>query len=293
MGLARAINEHLPPGIEVFVAEMGTYGPGEITDLCSFVPPEIAVITAIGPVHLERFGSIEAIVAAKREILTHTRVAVINVDDGLLARVAVEEAGYRKVVRVSAHDSTADVSVVGHTLRIGPTELGAVGPEVFAANLACAVGAAIELGVSPHEVVRRLDDLPVAPHRRQVTTSERGTLIIDDTYNSNPEGAAAALDALAAVPGNGRKAVVTPGMVELGDRQDEENQRFAHLAASQVSDLVVVGRTNRRALLRGAAVGGATVTVVSSRAEAVDWVRSHLGSGDAVLYENDLPDHYP
>ncbi len=293
MGLARAINEHLAPGTEVFVAEMGTYGPGEIADLCRFVPPEIGVITAVGPVHLERFGSIEAIVAAKKEILADARRAVMNVDDELLARVAAEEAGHRKVVRVSAHDTTADVSVVGHTLRIGPTEYGPVGPEVCAANLACAVGAAIELGVPPHEVARRLDDLPVAPHRRQVATSERGVVVIDDTYNSNPEGAAAALARLLAVPGDGRKTVVTPGMVELGDRQEEENQRFAHLAVSQVTDLVVVGRTNRSALLRGAASGKATVTVVSSRAEAVNWVRSHLGPGDAVLYENDLPDHYP
>jgi UDP-N-acetylmuramoyl-tripeptide--D-alanyl-D-alanine ligase len=82
-------------------------------------------------------------------------------------------------------------------------------------------------------------------------------------------------------------------MVELGDRQDEENQRFARLAARQVTDLVVVGRTNRTTLLRGAATAKATVTVVPSRAEAVSWVRSHLGPGDAVLYENDLPDHYP
>jgi UDP-N-acetylmuramoyl-tripeptide--D-alanyl-D-alanine ligase len=293
MGLARAINEHLSPGVEVFVAEMGTYGPGEIADLCSFVPPEIGVITAIGPVHLERFGSVEAIVAAKREILALTRVAVMNVDDEFLARVADEEAGHRKVVRVSARDTTADVSVVGHTLRIGPTEYGPVGPEVFATNLACAVGAAIELGVPAHEIARRLDDLPVAPHRRQVATSERGIAIIDDTYNSNPEGAAAALARLLAVPGSGRKAVVTPGMVELGDRQEEENRRFAHLAVSQATDLVVVGRTNRSALLRGAESGKAAVTVVTSRAEAVNWVRSHLRPGDAVLYENDLPDHYP
>jgi UDP-N-acetylmuramoyl-tripeptide--D-alanyl-D-alanine ligase len=293
MGLARAINEHLAPGVDVFVAEMGTYGPGEIADLCSFVPPEIGVITAIGPVHLERFGRIEAIVAAKREILDQARVAVINVDEGLLAKVAEEEASHRKVVRVSARDNTADVSVVDQTLRVGTTEYGLVGPEVFGVNLACAVGVAIELGVSPHEVARRLDDLPVAAHRRQIATSERGIVIIDDTYNSNPDGAVAALGTLLAVPGNGRKVVVTPGMVELGERQDEENQQFALLAVNQATDLLVVGRTNRRALLRGAATGEATVTVVASRAEAVNWVRSHLGPGDAVLYENDLPDHYP
>jgi len=293
MGLARAVNEHLAPGMEVFVAEMGTYGQGEIADLCSFVPPEIAVITAIGPVHLERFGTMEAIVAAKREILNQARVAVLNIDDSLLARVAEEEVGNRKVVRVSARDTTADISVVGQTLHVGGTECGPVRSDVFPANLAAAVGAAIELGVPALDVAGRLKDLPVAPHRRQVATSERGIVVVDDTYNANPEGATAALGTMLAVDGTGRRVLVTPGMVELGDRQDDENRRFARLAADQVTDIVVVGRTNRASLLEGAATGKATVTVLRSRAEAVDWVRSHLGPGDAVLYENDLPDHYP
>ncbi|MGH2928010.1 MAG: Mur ligase family protein, partial [Solirubrobacteraceae bacterium] len=67
-GLARAVNEHLAEGTDVFVAEMGTYGPGEIRDLCSWCPPEIAVMTAVGPVHLERFGTEDAILTAKSEI---------------------------------------------------------------------------------------------------------------------------------------------------------------------------------------------------------------------------------
>ena len=64
-GLARAVNEHLAEGTEVFVAEMGTYGRGEIAELCSWIPPDVAVITAIGPVHLERFGSEDRIVAGQ------------------------------------------------------------------------------------------------------------------------------------------------------------------------------------------------------------------------------------
>jgi UDP-N-acetylmuramoyl-tripeptide--D-alanyl-D-alanine ligase len=90
-------------------------------------------------------------------------------------------------------------------------------------------------------------------------------------------------------------------MVELGARQEEENSRFAAEVAEISADLVVVGRTNRRALLRGfdrasARAGGradAGPIVVPRREDAVAWVRDHLGQGDAVLYENDLPDHYP
>ncbi len=92
--------------------------------------------------------------------------------------------------------------------------------------------------------------------------------------------------------------VVTPGMVELGSLQASENASFAAHAVSVATDLVVVGRTNRRALLRGArrgseGTGSGQVVVLGTRQEATEWVRRHLGRGDVVLYENDLPDHYP
>jgi len=293
MGLARTINEHLTPGAGVFVAEMGTYGKGEIAELCEFVPPDIGVITSIGPVHLERFGSEEAIVEAKREILVNARVAVLNVDHPLLAMVAEQEHWRRKVVRVSATEVDADVSVVDGTLRIDGQMVGGVGAEVFSSNLAIAVAVAVQYEVPIEEIARRLSTLPGTPHRRQPSTSERGFGVIDDTYNSNPAGAAAALDLLCSLPGEGRRVVVTPGMVELGSRQFEENSLFGRAVAARASDLLVVGLTNRRALIEGSAGGSATVTVVSSRQEAVEWVRSRLGPGDAVLYENDLPDHYP
>ena len=88
LGLARAINETLTDDAEVFVAEMGAYQPGEIADTCSWIPPSIAVLTAIGPVHLQRFKSEERIVEAKSEIFEHAEVAIINVDHPALADLA-------------------------------------------------------------------------------------------------------------------------------------------------------------------------------------------------------------
>ncbi len=113
-GLARAVNEQLAPGTDVFVAEMGTYGKGEIADLCRWCPPEIAVITAIGPVHLERFKTEDAIVVAKSEITETAHTVVLNVDDPRLAALAdqLAAAGGKAVVRCSAVETTADVSVV-------------------------------------------------------------------------------------------------------------------------------------------------------------------------------------
>ncbi len=305
-GLSRAVNEHLSEGTEVFVAEMGTYGPGEIAELCRWCPPTVAVITAIGPVHLERFGSEDRIVEAKSEILERAAVAVLQVDDPRLAAVAdrVEGEG-RRVLRASARDERADVCVrprgdagavdvlVDGTVLAGEVPL-ATG--VQPTNLACAVAVALALGIAPGRVAAHLAEVRGADHRLQPVTGAGGAVILDDTYNSNPAGAAAALDALVGAPGDGRRVVVTPGMVELGSRQAEENEALGKAVAGVATDLVVVGRTNRRALLAGvAAAGGAglAVRVVDHRDEAVAWVRDQLGPGDAVLYENDLPDHYP
>jgi len=320
-GLARAVNENLADGTDVFVAEMGTYGPGEIAELSSWLVPDIAVITAIGPVHLERFRSEDRIVEAKAEILPAARAVVLNVDDERLARLAdqAEERGQR-VRRVSSGSTDADVYVgsrhpagdergVGDdgapTLVVDGSEVGPSAPGARPGNVACAVAVALELGVPVAEIGRRLPTLPTAPHRLEVGVGAGGFLVLDDTYNANPAGATAALAALATTaPPSGRKVVVTPGMVELGPVQVERNTAFGRAAAEVADDLVVVGRTNRRALLAGATAGATAdetpvgrepvrCVVVADRDEAVAWVRDHLGPGDIVLYENDLPDHYP
>jgi UDP-N-acetylmuramoyl-tripeptide--D-alanyl-D-alanine ligase len=291
MGLARAINETLTPGTEVFVAEMGTYGPGEIAEMCRWVTPDIAVIVSIGPVHLERFKTEERVVAAKAEILDRAGVAVICVDHPLLARLAADRSESMRVIEVSAGDR-GSVRVTGGRVILDGDVVASIPGQVFDADLAAAIGVCSALGVDPAGWVPRLADLPTPEHRQTSRLGESGFTIIDDTFNSNPAGAMRALGLLGS-SGAGVKAVVTPGMVELGPRQDEENTAFAAAAAAVADHLLIVGATNREALLRGSSMGQASVTVVGSRDEAVAWVRANLGPGDAVLYENDLPDHYP
>ena len=290
LGLARALNEHLVPGTDVFVAEMGTYGPGELASLVTWMHPRVSVITGIGPVHLERFGSIERIVAAKAEILEGVQTAVLNVDAPELSELAdrLEAA----VIRCSASDPDADV-YVGSTdqiVRMGGEQLGRLqGPAQFPGNLACAIGIgrALETPVD----IGLLNEVTGPPHRQQLTTGQTGFDIIDDTYNANPAGAAAALALLEGR--EGRRVVITPGMVELGEQQDLANRQFARAAAAVATDVVIVGKTNQRSLTEGAAAEGVAVKLVNSRNEAVAWARANLGPGDTVLYENDLPDHYP
>jgi UDP-N-acetylmuramoyl-tripeptide--D-alanyl-D-alanine ligase len=298
-GLARAVNERLTSDTEVFVAEMGTYGPGEIRALCAWLKPEIAVITALGPVHLERMGSLDNIARAKAEILERAQIAVINVDNPRLAALAADcgRPG-RTLIRCSVTDPAADACAMADgdkvTLSARGQSLGTFDlAGGFPGNLACAVGVALAMDIPGSEIAARIATLPRPEHRQTILPARDGITVIDDTYNSNPDGSAGALTTLASMAAGHRRVVVTPGMVELGGEQASANEAFARRAATVATDIVVVGRTNRRALLRGAAAGSASVLTCTSRPEAVAWVRGNVGEGDAVLYENDLPDHYP
>jgi UDP-N-acetylmuramoyl-tripeptide--D-alanyl-D-alanine ligase len=299
-GLCRTVNEHVTEDTRVLVAEMGTYGPGEIRAMCGWMRPEIGVITAIGPVHLERMKTLDAVLAAKAELLDGVRVAVLNTDDERLARLA-DAAGCPEVwrcgtmrqpglaVSLEREDDSVTIRVRGEIVGFFEPQ-----PGVHLANAACALGAALAAGAPRDKVLGRLSELTVPAHRAAGCVSDSGVVVIDDTYSSNPAGARHALDLLVdAVPEPRRRVVITPGMVELGPGQDAENREFAAAVARAAAQLVVVGWTNRRALTAGARDAGGTVITVASRPAARHWARSALSAGDGVLWENDLPDHYP
>ena len=296
-GLSRAINENLTEGTRVFIAEMGIYGPGEIAEMCSWCPPDIAIVTAIGPVHLERMRTLEVVEAAKFEITERAAVVVLNVDDERLAAwVERLRASGKKVRTAGSLNDRADVRVemVGERWRISVdgVDVGIAPPVsgVRETNLACAIAAALELSLGVGELIGRLAHLTSVPNRMVVATAPSGVMVIDDTFSANPSGAASSLSTLRSLPVSGRRVVVTPGMVELGSLQRESNVRLARDVASLGAELVVVGRTNAGALHEGYR---SPARSFATREGAVEWVRHELRSGDAVLYLNDLPDHYP
>jgi UDP-N-acetylmuramoyl-tripeptide--D-alanyl-D-alanine ligase len=301
-GLSRAVNEQLAPGTEVFIAEMGTYGPGEIAELVEWLHPEVSAITAIGPVHLERFGTEDAIVRAKAEIFEGARTAVLNIDNERLKALADRLTGLT-VVRCSARDAAADVSALDEGGRLVLRRAGVVVgdaplPDAPLENMAVAAALAFAVGVPADAVARALATVPPVPNRAALEPLSTGALAVDDTFNSNPAGCRAALATLCRHATEGAKrVVVTPGMVELGPVQAEENTAWGCAAARAATHLLVVGLTNRRSLVDGAAMVApderAQVLVVDHHAQAVAWVRAHTGPGDVVLYENQLPDHYP
>ena len=305
-GIARAINEGLSVGTEVFIVEMGTYGPGEIAKMCSWVCPDISVITAIGPVHLERMKSQDNILKAKAEICNRASIVVLNGQDDRLLKLGVTLQEQGKTVVLA-----------------GPGDLTGLDIPLSAArsNVACAIGVARQLGVSNEELSQLIPRLPEVKNRRATYGAEAGFSVVDDTYNSNPTGAKDALEFAKSLVTSGRSLmVVTPGMVELGKDQDSLNAQFAAQCGLAGARLIVVGKTNRQALIEGwpgkAGAGSLTemghglarrfsflakvdlpedgrVQWAKTRDQAVELVREQLGPGDVVLYENDLPDHFP
>ncbi len=300
-GLARAINENLTDGAEVFVAEMGTYGPGEIRDLCRWCPPNLAVITAIGPVHLERFGSEDEIVRAKAEITERASTVFLNVDDARLAALADRLAGDgsgRDVVRCSAVDRAADVCVArggrdGHGDGGGP---GGGHRRPRRRRRAADEPGLRDRGRPP---ARRGGRAAGRPARRGAADPE--------PVDVGPGAVRRARHRRHVQLEPGRRPG-RPGPAGRGagqpppGRRDARDGRARSTAAAGERGVRHRGLRRRHRLRRrrpdeppGAAPGAAPLrpVVVRTREQAVTWVRTHLGPDDAVLYENDLPDNYP
>ena len=307
LGVCRTINEQLAAHHKAFVVEMGAYGEGEIAELVAFVRPTIGVLTAIGPAHLERFGSIEAIERGKYEIvrdLPREGIAVMNVDDERVRRLA-DGTSHVRVIRYGADASgspdvsatRADTTRAGTELEIA-TDAGSIDATTrllgrhAVGHVLAAVAVARAAEVPVEALAARIAALETVEHRLQIIEGAGGVTVIDDAYNSNPDGAAAALDVLGQMEAR-KRVVVTPGIVELGPLQAGENERFGAAAAKVADVVIVVAKLNRDALVRGArSVDGVEVITVDTLDEATNALKTVLGPGDVVLFENDLPDQY-
>ena len=308
LGVVRTINEHLTSAHRFFVVEMGAKQRGDIAELVEFTQPSVAVLTAIGPAHLESFGSIDNVRRAKYEIvsgLPAEGVAVMNTDNPEV-RLLADDTQRVKVIRYGLEadggpDLTAsdiEITPEGTSFAVVDTRTN---EKVHArtsllgrhsiANLLGAVAVALEAGRSLAELVGPIRRLTPVEHRLQIIKGAGGVTIIDDAFNSNPDGAAAALEVVDAMEGS-PKIVVTPGMIELGPLQAEANKRFGEQAGRVADTLIVVGRVNRDALVAGASRGRAEVIIVDTLADAQEAMKPFMTRGAVVLFENDLPDQY-
>jgi UDP-N-acetylmuramoyl-tripeptide--D-alanyl-D-alanine ligase len=318
LGIARIVREQLKPQHRFFIAEMGAYGPGSIARLCDLAPPDLAAITAVGEAHYERFRSLETVAEAKFEIaaaaLARGGHVVVNADQVERRfhgpHVAASPDRYTLVTTdATGAEPGADTCVISdaeQTIEGIALTLGHGGETYHltaplyglhhCANVALAFVLARRLGVPAESIVAALRSTPQVQHRLQVIRAEGRPTLIDDAYNSNPVGFTSALALLDCLAGTGgRRVLVTPGMVELGERHEAEHQRIGRLAGDVVDLALVIGPERIPSFLDGFEQGsrpGRTLHRFSSFAEAKRWLDANAARDDVVLIENDLPDLY-
>ena len=282
---------------EVLVTEIGARHVGDIAALAPLVAPEVAVVTSVAPVHLEVFGSVEAVARGKAELveaLGPDGVAVLNLEDERVAAMADKAPrvlGYAvdADADVRATDVTLDESARASFTAVTPwgrarVRLPLAGRH-HVGNALAALAVAGHLGVDLADAAAALERAPVSPWRGEVLDAG-GVRVLNDAYNANPTATIAALETLAAIRRTGRAWAVLGTMAEIGDEADAEHYRVAtRCAPLGVERLVAVGE-HAGAYAAGAVAGGldaGAVTEVADADAALEHLLGRLEPGDAVL----------
>jgi UDP-N-acetylmuramoyl-tripeptide--D-alanyl-D-alanine ligase len=260
-----------PDDTEVLVLEMGMRGPGQIAELAAIAEPDVGVITALGPVHLELLGSMEAIAATKAELLQGVRVAIVPAGEPLL-EPHLGRAG--SVVRFGPGADVGDEALDALELPFSSAHMRR--------NAMAAVAAARAVGVEPSGAV----DLQLSAMRGQRVELPDGVVVVDDCYNANPLSMRAALDDLAAQSPTGRRIAVLGDMLELGpDERSLHREIGTHAAAAGVDLLVTVGHLARDMgpAFADAAPAGSRVVSLPDAGAAAEAIGDLVAPGDLVL----------
>ncbi len=302
MGIAKTVNYDLNASHEVFVAEMGARYVGDIARLASIVRPNIGIVTAVGDQHLATFGSVEKVYETKYELikgLSADGLAVFSADNGHTLKMYESTqgnkmlAGGRSDCDVSYGDVSFGAEGTSFTLRYGDESVAVVskllGRHIPSLVSVCAA-TALKLGVGMDDIVLAVGELEPVAHRLQVIKNGDVT-VIDDAYNSNTKGAEIALEVLGAF--DGMRIVITPGLVELGDAEQNANMEMGRKVFGKADRAYFIG--SRAAWLKqGATDAGMLEENVEICADLDEAVRksSEIGGKKTVLFENDLPDNF-
>ncbi len=312
MGISRIILEHLKPQHRYFIAEMGAYGKHSIRNLCKLVMPDFGIVHSIGAVHYERFRSLENVVAAKFELFDvlsgNGGACVVNLD--LIDREAFRflpknPHNYFTIssnpndgphflisnARQTAKGIACDITFRGDTYSIEAPLFGLHQVQNLASAFAFCV-AVLEIPVS--QLLVHLKTVPQIPHRLEVKAPAGDITIIDNAYNSNPSSFRSGLALLNDLgKKDGRKILVTPGMIELGEIHAAEHFNLGRLAAQMVDVALVIQPKRIPTFVEGwrKEKTEGLYTFTSFR-EAKAWIDENVRAGDSILYENDLPDFY-
>lgn len=307
MGVTITVRQHLKPTHEYFVCEMGARRVHEIKELCDIAHPHDGIITSVGPQHLETFNSIENVVNTKFELADSVQAVggkiYFNGDNELIRQKVPK---YKNAVTYGLQDHNdyraADISVSdkgteftvtapnGDSLRFSMKLLG----EHNVQNVLGAIAYCHGLGIALEKLSLPVKRISAVPHRLQLLDKGGDLTYIDDAYNSNPSGCRAALNVLSLF--DACRILVTPGMVELGAKQEELNFEFGQEAAKACDYIVLVGKKQTVPIYNGIKSAGYdmnNVYAADSLNEALVKVREYkTDKKKIVLLENDLPDNY-
>ena len=309
-GLMMSVNNYMDKFTDVFIAEMGAYVKGDIKDLCDLVHPKYGILTRIGTAHLESFGSEKNIEDGKFELiesLPSDGVGVLNKDDPKqknhkiknkvkILWIGIEEEDvdvHAKNIKCTNKGTEFDVTFKGDK-KVYHFETKLLGRHnVY--NILSSLALGNLFGIEKDDLVRAVKGVKPVEHRLEL--KNMGSFyMIDDAYNSNPVGAKNAVEVLGMMPGI--KVVVTPGMIELGDKEDEYNEEFGKQISAQADYVVLIGEEKTKPIYNGLLESGFNkdkIIVYNDVKRAYTFINGLAKENKKSIYalfENDLPDTY-
>lgn len=307
LGVTRTIRDELKATHEIFICEMGATRVNDIKEICDIVKPKYGIITSVGPQHLESFKTIENVIKTKFELadsLPEDGIVFLNYDNKYIKNNKVNKNkvtyGIEKTKGkdYQAYDISATDKGLSFKMKDEDNQEYIFNTKVLGkhniVNIAGCVAVASKLGIPMKTLVQRVKLIEPVEHRQQLIESG-SDLIIDDAYNSNPSGAESALETLGMF--EGEKILITPGMIELGEKQYDCNFEFGKQATKVCDYIILVGKKQTKPIYDGIMAKKYSknkVEVVEDVQEAIRIARS-LKTGKkrrVILLENDLPDNY-
>ena len=302
------VNNYMDKFTDIFIAEMGAYVKGEIAGLCKLVKPKYGILTTIGTAHLESFGSEENIIKGKFELiesLPSDGFGVLNGDDPKQVNYKLKN----KVKTIWIGINNKDVDVLAKNIKC--TNKGTEFDVLFkdknethhfetrllgkhnVYNILAAIACGKEFGIDIDDLQQAVRTVKPIEHRLEI--KKLGNFYqIDDAYNSNPVGAKNACEILGMMPGY--KIMVTPGMIELGDKEDELNRIFGEQIAEVADEVILIGEKKTKPIKEGIISKGFDkdkIIVFNDVREAYPYISNvALDKEVYALFENDLPDTY-
>lgn len=305
MGITRTVREYLKPIHEVFVVEMGADHVNDIKYLMDFVKPQYGIVTSIGPQHLNTFHSLENIINEKMqmiEMLPSDGLGVINLDNEYIASYKIKNNV--KVVSVGIKNQNADFVAydinyhlegssfkVRHLDEVYDFDTCLLG-EHNIMNILTGIALAYHMGITLDKIKTSVSKIRRIEHRLELKKIN-GFTFIDNAFNSNPVGCKLSLDVISQM--NPRRVIVTPGLIDLGDKEYAYNKEFGAYMKGRVDDVILVGRLQTKAIVDGLKESGfdeAHIIVKDSVKEAFAYIYQNFTYSDTILLENDLPDAF-